>query len=689
VATAVYLRVSTEEQRERQSIATQREFGERYCQLHDLAVHRVYADDGVSGTVALELRPEGSQILKDARLGKFDQLLLYKLDRLGRETRLILNGVAELEKVGVRVRSMTEEFDTGTPTGRLMLTMLSGFASHERDMIRERCVAGTLRVAEAGVWLGGIVPFGYRKVGEARHAQLVISEDAIPGLSMSEAGVIREVFRMAAVERKSCRVIADRLNQLRIPCAYVRDDRLTLRGKRKQRTSGIWRAGRIRGLITNKTYMGVHEFGKRSVSGRPVILRQVTAIVGEEVWLKAQANLKSHLLFSSRNAKNQYLLRGLIKCGICGLTYIGVAAKRPNGRQEFYYRCNGAHSPSVYSKLGRCQSKAVRGDLLEQQVWSEVEAFLRNPEPVLQQLQARLESDSQGADQIRRQVVQLEGLLTQKLTERSRMVSLYRRGRLADADLDAQMDEIGKEEKGLETQLTEMRGKIAGADSIGATISTAQALLEKLRKRLDEPICWDLKRRLIEVLVAGGKVYTVECWGVKQCDITVTYRFSSPDQPIPLVLPQSYNTRSAIGMPTELRTVGDHLRRRRLVRKMLQKQVAEQIGVDTTSIHNWETAVTAPGFEYMPAIIRFLGYNPLPAGNSWGERLLRRRTTLGLSQEASAKRLGVDPSTLARWERGAREPTGALLSRVKGFLDEEEENKAVVPELGTLHLTIS
>jgi transcriptional regulator with XRE-family HTH domain len=91
----------------------------------------------------------------------------------------------------------------------------------------------------------------------------------------------------------------------------------------------------------------------------------------------------------------------------------------------------------------------------------------------------------------------------------------------------------------------------------------------------------------------------------------------------------------------------------------------------------------------MPAIIRFLGYNPLPAGNGWGERLLRRRTTLGLSQEASAKRLGLDPSTLARWERGEREPTGVRLSRVKGFLDEDEENKAIVPEWGTLQLPIS
>lgn len=394
----VYLRVSTEEQRERQSIATQREFGDRYCRLHDLAMYRLYADDGISGTVALADRPEGQHILRDARLRKFDQLLVYKLDRLGRETRLILNAVAELEKYGVRVRSMTEEFDTGTATGRLMLTMLSGFAAHEREVIRERSLAGTLRLAEAGAWLGGIVPYGFRKVGEKRNSHLVVSDDPIRGLAMSEADVIREVFRMAAVERESCRFMAARLNNLGIPCSYVRDDRLLLRGKRKSRTSGVWRPGRIRGLITNKTYMGTHEFGKRTISGRPVISRAVPAIVTEEVWGKAQANLKAHFLFSKRNARNQYLLRGLIKCRLCNLTYVGIPAKRSNGKQEFYYRCNGAHSPSVYSASGRCQSKAVRGDHLEEQVWSDVEMFLRNPEPVLAQLQARLEAETQGSD---------------------------------------------------------------------------------------------------------------------------------------------------------------------------------------------------------------------------------------------------------------------------------------------------
>src|ERR1019366_6884118 len=219
----LYLRVSTDEQRERQSIETQREFGQRYCDLHQLSVYEIFADDGVSGTVPIESRAAGRRVLEAARQGKFDQLLVFKLDRLGRDTRLILNAVAELEKHGGRIRSMTEEFDTATATGRLMLTMLSGFASHERQVIRERSLDGTNRVAAAGAWLGGIVPFGYRKVGEKATARLDVSEEPIPGLDLSEAGVIRMIYKMAAVERRSCHQIAARLDELRVPCAYRRD----------------------------------------------------------------------------------------------------------------------------------------------------------------------------------------------------------------------------------------------------------------------------------------------------------------------------------------------------------------------------------------------------------------------------------------------------------------------------------
>jgi transcriptional regulator with XRE-family HTH domain len=395
--------------------------------------------------------------------------------------------------------------------------------------------------------------------------------------------------------------------------------------------------------------MGIHEFGKRTASGRSVIARAVPAIVTEAVWGKAQVNLKAHRIMRKPNTHNRFLLRGLIRCGVCGLTYIGTTASYPNAKPKFYYRCNGTNSAG----LPRCTSKSVRGDELEQQVWSDVQAFLRNPKPVLEQLHARLESDAKGSEGTGKQIKRLEGLLEQKATERSRVVGLFRRGRLNEKALDEQMDEIGKEETALEAQLADLRGKVTRADSIGGTLKSAETLLAKLRKRLDEPVSWELKRHLIEVLVAGIRVETVESYGVKQARVIVSYRFSQPDQLMPVVLPQSFNP-VGIRIPTQPKTIGDHIRRRRLALKLLQKQVAERVGVDKASVHNWEGNLANPKVHYMPAIIEFLGYNPLPEAKNLAERLVRHRTSLGLTQRETAARIGVDQGTLARCERGER-----------------------------------
>jgi DNA-binding XRE family transcriptional regulator len=98
---------------------------------------------------------------------------------------------------------------------------------------------------------------------------------------------------------------------------------------------------------------------------------------------------------------------------------------------------------------------------------------------------------------------------------------------------------------------------------------------------------------------------------------------------------------------------------------MLQREVAEQLGVDKTCVFNWEGNRSNPEIRYMPEIIRFLGYNPLPAAATMGERLIRHRTMLGLSQGDAARELDVDPSTLAKWERGEREPAGAFAKRAE------------------------
>jgi transcriptional regulator with XRE-family HTH domain len=125
-------------------------------------------------------------------------------------------------------------------------------------------------------------------------------------------------------------------------------------------------------------------------------------------------------------------------------------------------------------------------------------------------------------------------------------------------------------------------------------------------------------------------------------------------------------------VPETLETIGDHLLRRRLVLKLLQREVAEQIGVDKMSICNWETSRTKPDVKYMPAIIQFLGYNPLPRAKGWADRLVQSRTAMGITQKQAALQIGVDPSTLAGWERAEREPTGSFGARALRFLDAAE-----------------
>ena len=118
------------------------------------------------------------------------------------------------------------------------------------------------------------------------------------------------------------------------------------------------------------------------------------------------------------------------------------------------------------------------------------------------------------------------------------------------------------------------------------------------------------------------------------------------------------------GYPTELNTLGDHIRARRLDLKLLQRQVAEQIGVHELTITGWERNATIPEVRYMPAIIQFLGYNPLPSASSLAERLATARRALGLSQRKMAGKLGVDPVTLMGWEAGRHQPTGKSLERI-------------------------
>ena len=112
---AAYFRVASVCEHDRDPFAGQKEALERYCASHGLTISRQYCDSGVSGLLPLDQRPAGKRLVADARSGRFDQLLVCNIDRLGRSTQLVLTTIKELERYGVCVRSVVEQAEAVVP----------------------------------------------------------------------------------------------------------------------------------------------------------------------------------------------------------------------------------------------------------------------------------------------------------------------------------------------------------------------------------------------------------------------------------------------------------------------------------------------------------------------------------------------------------------------------------------------
>src|SRR5262249_48095713 len=117
--------------------------------------------------------------------------------------------------------------------------------------------------------------------------------------------------------------------------------------------------------------------------------------------------------------------------------------------------------------------------------------------------------------------------------------------------------------------------------------------------------------------------------------------------------------------PENLETLGNRIRKRRLDLSLLQKEVAIRIGVDTETVYRWERNRASPSISQFPRIIRFLGYDPLRVPGTLPTQLRNARQRLGLSQAAMARHLGIDPTTLRKWEQGRTRPNRRSLKIVK------------------------
>lgn len=157
---AIYCRVSTTEQAEEgYSINEQKKLLTYECEKNGNTVYKIYSDEGISGK-NITARPALKELLNDANEGKFDSVMVWKINRIGRNLKDVLDMVDLFDRNNITFKSATEPFDTTTPGGRMHFQMVALIGEFERGTIAQNVKMGMMARAREGRWNGNVV-IGY------------------------------------------------------------------------------------------------------------------------------------------------------------------------------------------------------------------------------------------------------------------------------------------------------------------------------------------------------------------------------------------------------------------------------------------------------------------------------------------------------------------------------------------------
>lgn len=355
---AIYTRKSHEEGLEQDfnSLDAQRDSAEAFVasQRHegwDLLTEK-YDDGGFTG--ANTERPALARLMKDIEAGRIDVVLVYKVDRLSRSLLDFVQLLQVFDRHGVAFVSVTQQFNTATPMGRLVLNILICFAQFERENIAERIRDKMAASRKRGKWVGGAPPFGYDVDYTVK--RLIINE--------GEADILRWIFtRMAQV--KNVKMIVNELRERGIS------------GKAWQSKTGkihpgtAFDRGLVYKLLSNRTYLGVVHYKGTDYPG------EHKAIITKEQWDAVHDLLKeNHHARANRNrASVPGFLKGLCHCAACGSAMTMSWTRGKNGGRYRYYRCSGLQKGGT----GSCPVSAIPAGSLESAVLEQIRTLLRSP----------------------------------------------------------------------------------------------------------------------------------------------------------------------------------------------------------------------------------------------------------------------------------------------------------------------
>ncbi len=407
---ALYIRVSTEEQKEMYGIDLQRSalMGLIASKAGDLELagkEYIYVDEGVSGTIAPEERPAFRRLMEDISMSAdrpFDCVAVYKIDRFARRLKILLDVLDIFGKGESRIEflSANESIDTSTPFGRAMLGIIGVIAELELETIRERTTAGKEASASKGVFQN-VPPLGYVKGDDGK---ILIQNE--------EREVVEMIFHMFVREHKSTHEIANYLMEYKIhsPQSFRYKNKKEDRRSRKLSKGGpyCWDTGAVRRILKDELYIG-NQYYSKSKSGKKLpkeswkVFYHSQDFIDKKLFAQAQVYLAS----SSRKHKvsqldsRKYLLQGLLKCANC---YDPVLHKEPyawhgtsktvrsTGNKAYYYLCSTKNLHKSKRRNLQCLTIPIPAVPLEKHVMKLVRDLLDNPKVVFkyqQELQSK------------------------------------------------------------------------------------------------------------------------------------------------------------------------------------------------------------------------------------------------------------------------------------------------------------
>lgn len=546
VRAAIYIRVSTDEQSKGYGPKVQEEKLRAFCKSQSeeyiLNDESVYRDEGFSGSLGIDQRPELARLFEDAKQGKFEVVIVYRLDRFFRNTRRLLEALDILRAHNIAFQSATESFNTNEATGRLLITLLGGIAESERETIRERTMSGKLRAAREGKWVVGVPPYGYR-VDENKKLYVI----------PAEAKIIRKLFQWAAVEKMPLREIEQKMNQLKVPPPY-----LTKYARKK--TLGYWHRRTIGRLLTNEIFTGIcyyrkykRPFGnltslidKRKLRPREEWIQLETpAIITRELFDATKDQLLENREFAKRNLKREYLYSKIIYCGVCGYKLFAgfqpPKRKWPGAGGRYYHGIYHNDLPPGTSK--RCPWCPVYAEARLEPIWECLKEVLKNPRNMFDPLEKYIYRE-ENPENIKDRLEEISTELSSVRERQSRVDELYISGQIDKNKYGEHSTSNGKEEKKLTDEGTRLRQSLLTKKEKAEREIAIQEAYEQIKGRLDIA-SYEEKIKIVRLFIERITLYAKEDYAsvvfrfpgsTKTETVKLGKRVSQEDKEFPLVL---------------------------------------------------------------------------------------------------------------------------------------------------------